>query len=101
VASLRQALSGSIRFIEITYPRTVKWNLRDYADTVIQALRRQNVREVWLLAESFGSQVGWHVIEQCEKAGPAGGVEVKGVILAGGFVRYPARWLLRPLRKAL
>lgn len=100
VASLRQALSGKIRFIEITYPRTVRWDLNDYASAVIQALRRKNLGKIWLLAESFGSQPGWRVIQQCER-NPAGGLEVNGLILAGGFVRYPARWLLRPLRKAL
>jgi pimeloyl-ACP methyl ester carboxylesterase len=85
VSSFRVALGDRVRFVEFTYPRTVTWSLEDHARAVLDKLAGHGVREGWILAESFSSVVAWGVVEQAAAAG----FTVKGVILSGGFVRYP------------
>jgi pimeloyl-ACP methyl ester carboxylesterase len=85
-ASFRAALRERARFVEFTYPRTTTWTLEDYARGVVGALLAHGIPDGWLLGESFSSQVVWKMIEitRSEKQfAPA------GVILAGGFARYP------------
>ena len=84
VSSFRKAVFGRVRFIEFTYPRTLTWSLDDYATAVDSALLENGITSGWLLAESFSSQVAWPIAEK-------GRLETKGIILAGGFVRHPAR----------
>lgn len=93
VASFRAALSGRMRFVEFTYPRTLDWSLADYARGILDALSGQGVEEGWLLAESFGSQVAWALLEA-----PQTRFRVLGVVLAGGFVRHPLPALVRLCR---
>src|SRR4051812_27835171 len=81
VSSFRAAVKGRVRFVELTYPRTLTWSLEDHADAILGALRTHGIHEGWILAESFGSVLGWALIEK--------GFAAQGVILAGGFVRYP------------
>ncbi len=81
VSSFREAVKGRVRFVEFTYPRTVTWSLVDHADAILTELRKNGINEGWVLAESFGSVLAWAVIEK--------GFAARGVILAGGFVRYP------------
>ena len=81
VSSFREAVKDQLRFVEFTYPRTLSWSLEDHADGILHAMRTRGINEGWLLAESFGSVVAWAVLEQ--------GFGAQGVILAGGFVRYP------------
>ena len=95
VGSFRAALRARVRFVEFTYPRQVWRSLEDYACAICETLRAYEISSAWLLAESFGSQVAWSVIRRDPTL-------VKGVILAGGFVRYPypalvtmARWINR------
>ena len=38
VGGLLQALNGKVRFVEITYPRTLDWSLEDYAAAIEAAL---------------------------------------------------------------
>jgi pimeloyl-ACP methyl ester carboxylesterase len=71
-----------VRFVEITYPRTLTWTLEDYAAGIEAALKDNRIAAGWLLGESFGSQVMWSLVGR-ER------FEVKGAILAGGFVRHP------------
>ena len=88
VGSFRRALGGRVRFVEMTYPRTL--------DVVAGRLRRGNRGRAgragnwrgWLLGESFGSQVLWGLVARSR-------LQIEGVILAGGFVRHPMRWGVR------
>jgi len=85
IGRFRKALRGRVRFVEITYPRTLTWSLDDYAAGVETELARQGITRGWILAESFSSQVLWPLLaRKCFHA--------EGVILAGGFVRHPFTW---------
>jgi pimeloyl-ACP methyl ester carboxylesterase len=88
IGRFRRALGDRVRFVELTYPRTLDWSLHDYAAGVEQALRDHGIESGWLLAESFGSQVAWPLLER-------GNFKASGVILAGGFVRHPIIWAVR------
>jgi pimeloyl-ACP methyl ester carboxylesterase len=85
VGSFRKALRGRVRFVEATYPRTLNWDLDDYAAGVEAALAEHGIYDGWLLGESFSSQVVWSLVGRANLA-------ISGVILAGGFVRHPSRW---------
>lgn len=84
VGSFRRAVAGRVRFVEFTYPRTTEWSLADYAREVAAALTAAGITRGWLLAESFGSQVAWALLQGVQNQ-----VMVEGLILAGGFVRHP------------
>jgi pimeloyl-ACP methyl ester carboxylesterase len=88
VSSFRRALGGRVRFVEMTYPRTLEWTLDDYAAAIEAALAGQGIDGGWLLGESFGSQVLWALVARSR-------LQTEGVILAGGFVRHPMRWGVR------
>jgi pimeloyl-ACP methyl ester carboxylesterase len=88
VGAFREAVKPRVSFIDMVYPRTVTWSLRDYARGVADGLRAQNCTGGWLLAESFGSQVAWAMLAE-----PDLGWEVQGVVFSGGFVRYRPRAL--------
>jgi pimeloyl-ACP methyl ester carboxylesterase len=88
VGGFRTALGQKVRFVEVTYPRTLTWSLADYAAGVEEELARNSVRQGWLLGESFGSQVAWHMVARRFFL-------TEGIILAGGFARHPARWAVR------
>jgi pimeloyl-ACP methyl ester carboxylesterase len=94
IASFRAALAGRVRFVEMTYPRTLTWSLVDYADAVDAALAQAGVAAGWVLAESFGSQVAWPLLAKPDRR-----LQIEGLILAGGFVRHPwpaaVRWARR------
>jgi pimeloyl-ACP methyl ester carboxylesterase len=85
VGSFRRALAGRVRFVEMTYPRTLTWSLGEYAAQIENALARQEIESGWLLGESFGSQVVWAMAQRKV-------FRFAGLILAGGFVRHPAPW---------
>lgn len=91
ITRLSQCLSGRMRLVAFTYPRTLFWNLEDYAGAVEAALAAQGIRQGWVLGESFGSQIVWPLLDR-------GRLEVQGVILAGGFVKHPVRWMVRPVK---
>ena len=84
VRGFREGLNGRVRFVELTYPRSLEWSLEDYAVGVENELAHQGITSGWLLGESFSSQVVWKLIAR-------GKFKVHGAILAGGFVRYPMR----------
>jgi pimeloyl-ACP methyl ester carboxylesterase len=88
IGGFRRALGGQVRFVEVTYPRTLTWLLDDYAEGVERALAEQGIVRGWLLGESFSSQVVWALVARSR-------FEIEGVILAGGFVRHPMRWGVR------
>ena len=85
VGSFRRALQGRVRFVEMTYPRTPDWTLDDYAKSIEAALEKAGIGCGWLLGESFGSQVLWPLVQRWN-------LDVQGIILAGGFGKYPIRW---------
>jgi len=84
IASFRQAVAGKVRFVEMTYPRTLAWSLEDYAAAIESALAGHGIMTGWLLGESFGSQPMWALVAR-------GRFQAQGVILAGGFVKHPMR----------
>lgn len=103
VGSFRARLGGDVRFLAVTYPTTVNESLAELATAIWATLRDAVQCPVWLLAESFGSQVAWAMLEHVRNE-PATTKPVLGLILAGGFVRHPwpnavaaLRWLLSRL----
>ncbi len=88
VGGFRQALNDRVRFVEITYPRTLVWSLDDYAAAIETALTKNGIERGWLLGESFGSQPLWALVAR-------GKFAAQGVILAGGFVKHPMRLMVR------
>jgi pimeloyl-ACP methyl ester carboxylesterase len=91
IGSLRVALRDRVRFVEFTYPRSVPWSLDDYACAVLSSLRSQQIARGWLLAESFSSLVAWSMVQHADEQE----FTAEGIILAGGFVRYPYPVLVR------
>jgi len=85
VSSFRAAMRNHVRFVEFTYPRTLTWSIDDHARAIFQKLSAHNIREGWLLAESFGSVFAWALLDQAA----TNHFHVRGIILSGGFVRYP------------
>jgi pimeloyl-ACP methyl ester carboxylesterase len=104
VSSFRAAVAGRVRFVEFTYPRTVAWTLADYAEAVTGALLTNEIRQGWLLAESFGSLVAWEMIRRSQESKPQPegarkpAFTTQGLILAGGFARHPWPWGARLMR---
>jgi pimeloyl-ACP methyl ester carboxylesterase len=92
IGRFRRALRERVRFVEVTYPRTLDWSLDDYAAALEKVLRENGIESGWVIAESFGSQVVWPLLGR-------GRFHVLGVVLAGGFVRHPATWALRLAEK--
>ncbi|HSH93060.1 MAG TPA: alpha/beta hydrolase [Roseimicrobium sp.] len=88
VTSFRMRLGNAVRFVEFTYPRTLEWSLDDYADAIADALHKAGIDHGWVLGESYGSQIVWPLATR-------GRFKVKGIILAGGFVRHPMNWAVR------
>ena len=68
VGSFRRALGGRVRFVEMTYPRTLEWSLDDYAAAIEAALAERGIARGWLLGESFGSQVLWGLVARSRLA---------------------------------
>ena len=98
IGGFRRALADQVRFIDFTYPRTTQWTLSDYANGVWEKLAENNVTEGWLLGESFGSQIVWALLSNLTGSSAATlpnlTFQPRGVILAGGFVRYPLPLIL-------
>jgi pimeloyl-ACP methyl ester carboxylesterase len=85
ISNFRKAIAGRVRFVEAAYPDTLTWSLDDHAAAVEAALQEKGVTHAWFLGESFSSQVVWPIVTRHQ-------FEIDGIILAGGFVRHPARW---------
>jgi len=96
VASFRKAVSGQVCFVEFTYPRLPHWSLTDYAQSIETALATHGMGKVWLLGESFGSQVAWELARRNHPNDHVPtALEIQGIILAGGFVRHPFLFSVR------
>ena len=85
VGGFRKRVEGRLRFVELTYPRTLSWSLQDYAAGVERALAAVGIGSGWILGESFGSQIAWPLAARRRFA-------AKGVVLAGGFGKHPMHW---------
>jgi pimeloyl-ACP methyl ester carboxylesterase len=85
IGSFRKRVERRLRFVELTYPRTLDWSLQDYAAGVERALAAVEIGKGWILGESFGSQIAWPLAAR-KRFG------VEGVVLAGGFGRHPTHW---------
>jgi pimeloyl-ACP methyl ester carboxylesterase len=96
VTSFRAALSNQVRFVEMCYPRTLRWSLNDHAEQIERALFEAGVNDGWLLGESFGSQPAWQLLQR-SLAGSST-LKIRGLILAGGFVKHPWPWGAKFLR---
>ncbi|MGH7994694.1 MAG: alpha/beta fold hydrolase [Limisphaerales bacterium] len=92
IGGFRHVIGDTVRLVEITYPRTLTWSLDDYAAAVETALIKNGIIGGWLLGESFSSQVVWNMVAR-------GKFKAQGVILAGGFVKYPMRRAIRLAEK--
>jgi len=93
IGGFRHAAGDKVRFVEMTYPRTLTWSLDEYAAAVETALAQNGITDGWLLGESFSSQVVWAMVARAQ-------FKARGVILAGGFVKYPLRravWLMEKI----
>jgi pimeloyl-ACP methyl ester carboxylesterase len=83
IPSFHAALENRVRFVDMTYPRTLEWSLEDYARAIAGALAERQLKRVWLLGESFGSQIVWPLT----RVEPS--LQIEGIVLANGFVRHP------------
>ena len=96
VSRFREALGGRVRSVEITYPRTTTWSLEEYAEAMWNTLEEHGLSHVWLLGESFGSQVAWAMLASSQGRFNR---PIEGIILAGGFVRHPMMAGVKLLRR--
>lgn len=82
---IRELLGRSFRLVEVSYPRAATdWTLEDYVARLVELFDRLGLSSAHLLAESFGSLVGWDFT--CRHPG-----RVKSLMVAGGFCRTPGR----------
>lgn len=93
VGNFRRTLADKVRFVEITYPRSLTWSLADYACAILDELEATQISHGWLLGESFGSQIVWALLAEGRQT-----FQAEAVILAGGFVRHPQPRLVRLTR---
>jgi pimeloyl-ACP methyl ester carboxylesterase len=94
----RAALKQRVRFVEITYPRSLTWSITQYTAAIRNALLGSGITHGWLIGESFGSQFAWELSASHSQGGF--GFKVDGIFLAGGFAKHPwtqgprlMRWL--------
>ena len=93
LTSFRDLAKERFFVVQVTYPRTLNWTMLDYGREVSLAMERLEIQSGWVLAESFSSQVAWAWLKHArEKPDP---FRFEGIILAGGFVRYPFPSLVR------
>jgi pimeloyl-ACP methyl ester carboxylesterase len=83
--SFRVQACKHVQVLEFDYPRSMTWSVEDHAEFVLQEVHRHNIESAWLLAESYGSQVAWSLAQRALDSSFC----IHGIILAGGFVRYP------------
>jgi pimeloyl-ACP methyl ester carboxylesterase len=96
ITGFRLALAGRVRFVEVTYPRSLTCSIPDYVNDIEKGLLSHGINRGWLIGESFGSQFAWQLIAgnlpgkdfPSSQPGEAR-FKVDGLILAGGFVKHP------------
>ncbi len=95
ITGFQLALAESVRFVVITYPRSITGSLEDYAAAINLKLSELGIKSGWLLAESFGSQIAWALLQlnmppKNDTSQPC--FTTEGLVLAGGFVKHPWSW---------
>lgn len=95
-SGFRELAKEKFFLVQFTYPRTLSWSLEDYARGVSKALAEAGIVGGWVLAESYSSQVAWAWLKLADEDPLP--FRFDGIILAGGFVRYPAPITLRVAR---
>ena len=89
----RNALKDRAQLVEFAYPRRIDWKLDDYAAAIEEALLAHGRCNVWLLGESFSSQIAWTLLRRFqERRADASALNLAGMILVGGFVKHPWPW---------
>ncbi len=92
ISGFRAAVAGKVRFVEMTYPRTLTWSLDDHAAAIEEALsqkrhhQRLAPRRILRLSTHVGHARSWKI-------------KAKGAILAGGFVRHTGHRFMRLIEK--
>ena len=98
VTGFRIALKNRVRFVEITYPRSLSWSVVDYTNAIEHALLSHGITHGWVIGESFGSQFAWELVagnlpgtNRSQMDGGKPRFKVDGIVLAAGFVKHPLR----------
>ena len=86
VGDFRREAVKHLCFVEFTYPRTTTWSMDQYGQAIYDSLLQHNIKHGWIMAESFGSQLAWKVLE-IQRKSPQD-FTPEGSILAGGFVQH-------------
>lgn len=86
VGDFRREAVKHLCFVEFTYPRTTTWTMDQYGEAILNSLVEHKITHGWIMAESFGSQVAWKLLELQRKCPEQFSPE--GLILAGGFVQH-------------
>ncbi len=96
VTGFRIALRDRVRFVEMTYPRSLSWPIEKYTDAIEHALLSHGITRGWVIGESFGSQFAWELMSRnlpgtshSQMADSKARFKVDGIILAAGFVKHP------------
>jgi pimeloyl-ACP methyl ester carboxylesterase len=85
----RELAKEKFRLVQFIYPRSSSWTLEDYARAVDREVKALGIGRAWVLAESFSSVVAWAWLSLVSEKKSE--FQFEGIILAGGFVRYPVR----------
>ena len=75
-------LAQNFRLVEVTYPKKPEWSIADYMNALVSLLDRLEIRSAHVIAESFGSLVGWELgLERPSR--------VRSLMIVGGFCQPP------------
>ena len=78
----RPLLNRKLRLVETAYPRVANWTLEHFARSLEELMNQLGVQSAHLIAESFGSLVGWQFGLNFPE-------RVRSLVLVGGFARPP------------
>ncbi len=82
-----QAVAGPLlaerfRLVEVAYPKQPEWAIVDHVQAVVALLDRLEIASAHIIAESFGSLVGWELgLEHSSR--------VRSLMIVGGFCQPP------------
>jgi hypothetical protein len=67
VGGLRKHVLGKVRFVEMTYPRTLTWSMDDYANEIASALAEKGITHGWLLGDRWQKAVSGGRRDPCRR----------------------------------